>query len=198
VVTDKQSVFERYAADYDRWFDDHAEVYCAELRLIQRAVLRGKRMLEVGVGSGRFAVPLGIEYGLDPSRPLTTMAKARGIGVVLGCAEHLPYRGGSFDNVLMMTVICFVDNIPSAFQEVCRVLVPSGRLIIGFLERDGEIFRHYHSEPEKGRFLRHARFYTVKEIVRALENAGFSSVEITARSRGFCVLTANRPSTKQE
>jgi len=34
----KRRIFEDFAADYDRWFDDHAEVYHAQLRLLGRAV----------------------------------------------------------------------------------------------------------------------------------------------------------------
>ena len=73
--------------------------------------------LEVGVGSGRFAVPLGIHWGIDPSQRLAVMAKNRGIEVIRGEAEHLPYRAGSFDLVLMMTVICFLDDIQRPFMR---------------------------------------------------------------------------------
>ncbi len=60
------------------------------------------------VGSGRFAAPFGICCGIDPSRETHTDSKERGIEAVIGEGEHLPYRPGSFDYVLMMTVICFL------------------------------------------------------------------------------------------
>ena len=88
--------------------------------MLRRAVPGFQRGLEVGVGSGRFAVPLGISRGIDPSQNLALMAKLRDIEVARGEAEHLPYRAGSFDFVLMMTVICFLDDIPRAFQETYR------------------------------------------------------------------------------
>jgi ubiquinone/menaquinone biosynthesis C-methylase UbiE len=72
-------VFEDYANDYDRWFDEHHDVYEAQLRMLHRAVPRHGLGLEVGVGSGRFAVPLDIGYGIDPSRELLKMAKSRAI-----------------------------------------------------------------------------------------------------------------------
>jgi len=188
----KRRIFEEFAADYDRWFDDHAGVYDAQLRLLAGAVPPNRQGLEVGVGSGRFAVPLGTCCGIDPSLPLAIIAKRRGVEIALGVGEHLPYYSESFDYSMMMTVICFLDNIPGVFQEVFRVLRPQGRIIIGFIERDGEIFRHYHAELEKGRFLRHARFYTIDEVIQELRDAGFSIIEITAREHGFCVLTGKK------
>ena len=65
-MTAKRRVFEDFAADYDLWFDDHPDVYHAQLRLLGRAVPSQGFGLEVGVGSGRFAMPLGIRCGIDP------------------------------------------------------------------------------------------------------------------------------------
>jgi hypothetical protein len=48
--------------------------------------------LEIGVGTGRFAVPLGVRWGVDPSIRMGKMAKARGIQVVSGRAESLPFK----------------------------------------------------------------------------------------------------------
>jgi len=186
-------VFENHAGDYDRWFDEHGAVYEAQVRMLQDAVPRTGRGLEVGVGSGRFAVPLGIRYGIDPSRELLKMAKSRGIEVMVGEGEHLPYRADSFDYVLMMTVICFVDDMGALFHEAGRVLVPGGILITGFIERGGEIEKMYRNERTKGRFLRYARFWTENEVTRLLEDAGFTSITVHQRSRGFCVMNGQNP-----
>ena len=132
-------VFDEYAGDYDRWFDDHGDVYEAQVRLLGDALPYTGRGLEVGVGSGRFAVPLGIRYGIDPSGKLIKMAKTRGIEVVLGEGEHLPYRAETFDYVLMMTVICFLEDPVVVLQEAFRVLVKGGYCILGFIGKDGEI-----------------------------------------------------------
>jgi SAM-dependent methyltransferase len=181
-------VFDEYADDYDHWFDEHDDVYQAQLRMLRKALPDHGCGLEVGVGSGRFAVPLGIGYGIDPSRELLKMAKSRGIEVMLGEGEHLPCRTGSMDHVLMMTVICFVDDTGALFREAGRVLVPGGILIIGFIERGGEIEMMYRNEKTKGRFLRYARIWTADEVNRLLEDAEFTSVEVAQRSRGFCVI----------
>jgi SAM-dependent methyltransferase len=186
-------VFDELAADYDRWFDEHAAVYDAQIRMLRDAVPRTGVGLEVGVGSGRFSAPLGIVHGIDPSLEIVRMAKSRGTEVVRGEGEHLPYRGEVFDYVLMMTVICFVDDAGALFREAGRVLVPGGTLVIGFIERDGEIAEHYRHEETKGRFLRHARFPATDEVRNALERAGFCTVTIRRKSRGFCVMSGDTP-----
>jgi SAM-dependent methyltransferase len=185
-------VFNEHAGDYDAWFDDHNSVYLTQLRILRGAVPDSQRGLEVGVGSGRFAVPLGIKCGIDPSQNLTRMAKRRGVEVALGEVEHLPYRTGSFDVVLMMTVICFLDEIQRAFHEVHRVLDHGGILVIGFIEAGGEIFQKYQHEPIKGRFLRFATFRTCDEVFGFFKDAGFEEVSVLQRVRGFCVMSGRK------
>jgi len=185
-------VFNEHAGDYDAWFDEHNSVYQVQLRILRGAVPDFRHGLEVGVGSGRFAAPLGIHSGIDPSAMLARMAKHRGVEVALGEAEHLPYRTGSFDFVLMMTVICFLDEIQRAFHEVHRVLDHRGTLVTGFIEAGGEIFQKYRHEPIKGRFLRFATFRTCDEVFGFFKDAGFEDVSILQRVRGFCVMSGRK------
>lgn len=183
-------VFDEFANEYDQWFDDHGGIYHAQIRLLRDAVPQTGRGLELGVGSGRFAVPLSIRYGIDPSGKLIAMANTRGVEVVLGAGEHLPYRAGTFDYVLMMTVICFLEKTQLVLQETIRVLENGGALILGFIEKDGEIATHYLQEKTRGRFLRFARFLSVDEVAGILQTNGFSHVSIMSRNRGFCVIKA--------
>jgi len=186
-------VFDELAGEYDRWFDEHGTVWAAQIRMLRPAVPREGRGLEVGVGSGRFAGPLGIGSGIDPSRRLLAMAKNRGIEAVLGEGEHLPFRPGSFDYVLMMTVICFVEDPLPLFREAFRALAPGGELIAGFLEREGEIARQYRQEKIKGRFLRYARFPSAGDVTGFFDRSGFSGTSVIRRTRGFCVMKGTKP-----
>jgi ubiquinone/menaquinone biosynthesis C-methylase UbiE len=185
-------IFDEFAGDYDRWFDEHGAVYQAQVSMLRDAVPRTGRGLEVGVGSGRFAVPLGICYGVDPSFPLLKIAKDRCIEVTQGEGEHLPYHAGSFDYLLMMTVICFLENPSEVLHESFRVLVSGGDCILGFIEKDREIALQYRQENVKGWFLRFARFLTVDEVTRLLNEAGFSEVLVIRRTRGFCVMKGRK------
>ncbi|OPY32745.1 MAG: hypothetical protein A4E34_02122 [Methanoregula sp. PtaU1.Bin006] len=188
-----RQIFDECAADYDRWYDEYGRVYETQLRLLKEVMPEFGRGLEVGIGSGRFAAPLGIGHGIDPSRPLIAMAKDRGVEVIQGAGEHLPYRSGSFDLVLMMTVICFLENPAAVLREMFRVLAPGGTLIVGFIEKDGEIERQYLLEKIKGRFLRFAQFRMTGEVADFLKEAGFISVTEKTRTRGFCIMAGSRP-----
>jgi ubiquinone/menaquinone biosynthesis C-methylase UbiE len=185
-------IFEDHAGDYDRWFDEHGDVYAAQVRMLRTAMPDHGRGLEVGVGSGRFAVVFGIRFGVDPSSKLVHMAKHLGIEVVVGEGEHLPYYAGSFDYVLMMTVVCFLDNPLTVFREMNRVLKPGGFLIVGFIEAGGEIHQDYILESTKGRFLRFAKFRSVGDVDRYFREAGFAQVSVLQRTRGFGVMNGQK------
>ncbi len=187
-----RQVFEDHAKDYDRWFDEHDDTYQAQLRMLRNALPDHGHGLEVGIGSGRFAVPLGIGYGIDPSHELLKMAKSRGTEVVLGEGEHLPYCTGSFDYVLMMTVICFLEDVIAVFHEANRVLSPGGILVVGFIEKEGEVQRIHKNRATKGKFLRFAKFRTAGEAAGFFRDAGFARVSVIERTRGFCIIKGQR------
>jgi SAM-dependent methyltransferase len=185
-------VFEKYAKDYDRWFDEHRKEYLSELARIRRVFpATGPRSIEIGVGSGRFAAPLGIALGVDPSRALCRMAHLRGIEAIRGKAEALPIRTECCSSVLMVTVICFLDDPEAAFRELHRILIPGGIFILGFIERGGQVARRYLKEEGKHRFLSRARFYSVDEVLTLLSRTGLRETKIDSRA-GFCVIAAQR------
>jgi SAM-dependent methyltransferase len=190
-----QDVFEEYAEDYDRWFDEHRDEYLGELARIRKVLPPSdSRSIEVGVGSGRFAAPLGVTLGVEPSRALGRMARQRGIEVIRGRAEALPFMNASCSSVLLVTVICYLKDPFPAFRELNRILIPGGFLIVAFIERGGQIQEKYLRESGKGRFLSHAKFYSEEDVRRLLENTGFS-VTVSECRRGFCVFSAEKKSS---
>jgi SAM-dependent methyltransferase len=143
------------------------------------------------VGSGRFAAPLGITIGLEPSGALSRLAQQRGIDVIRGLAEYLPFHPDAFRSVLMVTVLCFLDDPVRAFTEVHRILEPGGFLYLAFIERNGVIAHTYLREADKGRFLSHARFFSRGEVAALASGAGFALTE-TDCFRGFCILALQK------
>jgi SAM-dependent methyltransferase len=89
--------FEAHHRRYEAWFGEHEAAYISELLALRPFVPWEGRGLEIGAGSGRFAARLGMQLGLDPSRAMLAYAAARGIEVVEGTAEDLPFADGSFD-----------------------------------------------------------------------------------------------------
>ncbi len=52
---------------------------------------------------------------------------------IVGQAQKLPFEDATFDRVIAVTVLCFVDDAGKAIAEMARVLRPRGRLVIGEL-----------------------------------------------------------------
>ncbi|MBN2059713.1 MAG: class I SAM-dependent methyltransferase [Deltaproteobacteria bacterium] len=168
--------FEKYPEKYDGWFEKNRWVYEAELRAVKAMIPEKGHGLEIGVGTGRFAGPLGIKSGVDPSKRMRQIAQKRGIRVFDGVAEKLPFDDAQFDFVLMVTTVCFIDDIGKAFLEAYRVLSDGGILIIGFIDRQSKIGKTYIKRREENVFYKEATFFSVDELVKCMNQAGFKDI----------------------
>jgi len=170
--------FELYSSEYDKWFIDNSRKYYLELSTLKPMVPPGQTGLEIGVGTGRFAAPLGIKTGVEPSAGMTVRARETGIIVIRGVAENLPLRDRCFDFVLMVTTICFVDDLRKSFREASRVLRSHGYIIIGFIDSDSVLGKKYLKRKSESKFYSAARFYSTAEVINLLEESGFSDFKI--------------------
>ncbi|MCF7936138.1 MAG: class I SAM-dependent methyltransferase [Synergistales bacterium] len=167
--------FERHSDAYDRWFEEHADLYRAELEAVRRLLPEERSEgIEIGVGSGKFAAPLGIAKGVEPSTAMAAKAREEGIEVESGVAESLPFEDDCLGFALMVTTICFVDDIDGAFGEAYRVLRPGGALVVGFVDRESDLGRQYEKHKDESAFYREATFFSSIEVQRHLREAGFS------------------------
>lgn len=173
--------FEDLADRYDAWYDTAPGRVLFDLELgALRPLLAGtaRPRLEVGVGSGRFAAALGIEVGLDPAKAPLRLAKARGVRVVRGAGEQLPFGDNIIGAVALVVTLCFAENPADVLAEVGRVLRPGGRLVVGLVPLDSAWVRSYEEKGRAGHpFYRHARFLTIDVHRRMLVAAGFKIVE---------------------
>jgi len=173
----KAAPFEEHTQRYEQWFDEYDAVYESELAALERLVSPTGRGIEIGVGSARFAAPLGIDVGIDPAEAMLRQARERGVDVARGVAEHLPFRDDTFDTALIVTTICFVDDIPQTLAEADRVLSESGELVIGYIDKDSPVGEIYLERKEASPFYREATFVSTDDLLDALEAAGFSDFE---------------------
>jgi SAM-dependent methyltransferase len=170
----KVAPFESHHQRYEAWFEKHQAAYISELLALRPFVPWEGYGIEIGVGSGRFAAPLGVQVGVDPSPAMLVHAAARGIEVVEGVAENLPFVADSFDFALVVTTICFVDSPVRMLIEVRRVLKPGGCLVIGFIDRESALGQDYLAHQAESVFYREATFYSADEVARLLKETGFS------------------------
>lgn len=175
----KVEPFEHYMINYEDWFEKNTFAYEAELQAVRWLLPTSGTGMEIGVGTGRFAAPLGIRMGVEPAKAMGAVAQERGIEVIAGVAEALPFQDEQFDFALMVTTLCFVDDVERAFQEARRVIKPGGCFINGFVDRTsflGEIYQRY---KDQNVFYNVAEFYSVDEVVSHLEKAGFQDFTFT-------------------
>jgi SAM-dependent methyltransferase len=109
---------------------------------IEAAAGPAARLLEIGVGTGRIALPLHRRgrqlLGVDLSVPMLRRyrAKAAALGLrppplLRADATRLPLRDASVDAVLEVHVLHLIPTWRAALAEVRRVLAPGGLVLVG-------------------------------------------------------------------
>ncbi|MGC9141455.1 MAG: class I SAM-dependent methyltransferase [Caldimicrobium sp.] len=174
----KAKIFDAHSEEYELWYEKYRPVYLSEIEAIKPHLIEG-HSLEVGVGSGRFADPLKITFGLDPSLEMLKLAKMRGVKTIKGVAEALPFRDEVFNLILFVVTICFLDDPLKALWEARRVLKPKGRVVIGFVDKKSFLGKIYLAKKDKSVFYKEAKFYSVSEVCQLLEKAHFQPVLFT-------------------
>jgi SAM-dependent methyltransferase len=135
------------------------------------------RVLEIGFGGGVTlpALIAGAAFvgGVDRSPDVIVRAKARFAREVQsgladfreGTVEAIPFADLSFEKVCTVNTVYFWRSLDSGLAEIARVLVPGGRLVVGYVPREA-----------MDRMNMPADIFTPRspeEIAEALERAGF-------------------------
>ena len=169
--------FDRHRDAYEAWFHRFGPAYESELAAVRTLLPQGL-ICEVGVGTGRFAAPLGITLGIDPSLVMLELARERGIQVARASAEALPFPPQSLDAILMVTTVCFLEDPHRAFLEARQALTPQGSLVLGFVDLASPLGQAYEKRRASSRFYGPARFWSTRELKQALQHAGFQVSEV--------------------
>ncbi|HIQ49164.1 MAG TPA: class I SAM-dependent methyltransferase [Aquifex aeolicus] len=159
--------FDRYFNKYDSWYEKPfgKSAYDLEVKCLKSLMEDFSTSLEIGVGTGRFAHVLGIQYGIDTSINMLKIAKERGVKVALAKGENLPFKDEIFDSVFIIVTICFVDNPQRVINEAYRVLRDNGNLYLGLILKESKWAKFYQEKASQGHPLyRHATFYSFFDI----------------------------------
>jgi len=136
------------------------------VRLIREHLgdLRGRRVLDVGCGKGRFArvfheqEPAAELWGLDISEEMLRFVP-EGIHTRAGSMTELPFADGFFDAAYATESLEHAVEIERAVAEICRVVKPGGRIAI--IDKNSEHWGRL-ATPEW------ERWFTRKELERLL------------------------------
>jgi len=172
------SVFDNHAAEYEEWFERNKFAYLSELELLKALIPKHGRNLEVGIGTGRFAAPLAIGFGIDPSENMLKLAGNPDLRVAVARGEQIPFKDGVFDYVLIMVTICFVDDPNRVLEESGRVMANGGMIAIGIIDRDSWLGKIYLAKKDKSKFYREANFFSAGEIAELLRNSNFKDISV--------------------
>jgi SAM-dependent methyltransferase len=173
----KTDPFDKYSGDYEKWFETNIHAYESEIRAVSHFIPEKGRGVEIGIGSGLFAQPLGISEGIDPSLEMRKIANSRGLHTQHGVAENIPLEDKSYDYALMVTTICFVDDPEKSVDEIWRILKDGGRIIIGFVDKNSKIGQVYQQNKQYSTFYKNAKFFSSEEMKHLLEEKGFTGIE---------------------
>lgn len=139
--------FDRAADYYDqtRSLSDEAMREMTDLLLVE---VRGrKRALEIGVGTGRIAIPLaerGVPVvGIDLAERMLAVLrdKTSAVPVALADATRLPFSDGAFDSGIACHVLHLIPEWRAALDELVRVVGLGGRILVNLGGWDHGVWR---------------------------------------------------------
>ncbi|MCA9907884.1 MAG: methyltransferase domain-containing protein [Anaerolineae bacterium] len=143
----RQSIdFDRAADFYDqtRGFPPGVSEQAAALIAQAGNLTAQSRVLEVGVGTGRIALPLsahtaslvGIDLSAAMLQRLRSKRRHEPVFVAQGDITRLPLASHSIDAAIAVHIFHLVAGYEMALSEVARVLKPGGVLIHAWTEHD--------------------------------------------------------------
>jgi len=185
-----QQYYSRRARDYDwqkaRTWKNEAGFGTAVLNEIIGAALWTETGLglEVGIGSGRVSLPLVKEtklrvVGLDLSKEMLRLVKRKichseaRVDLLLGDAEHLPFRSESFNLLLCISTLHYFDSPHDSLREFSRVLKTSGVFIHGDVTTHEMDTEEFMNRLEKMLSPAHGRYHRASEMKKLLEELRF-------------------------
>jgi ubiquinone/menaquinone biosynthesis C-methylase UbiE len=175
------------ALRYARWRKSRAGALIERLEMDlifeMAGDLGGTLLLDAGMGDGawaRMAHGRGAQVvGLDSDPGMLNAAQLSASpeptpAMVQGKIQALPFADNTFDRVLAITSICFVEDPAPVFAEFARVLRPGGELLLGELGRDNAwaAWRRLKGWARHPTWSK-AHFRSEARLRRGLEGAGF-------------------------
>ena len=164
---DQKTEAARYRAACEKSF--WQAVFAAELEYLLCHLRPGDAILSVGCGPATIEGALlerGFSVvGLDVSAQALEGAPDR-LRTVAARAEEMPFAAASFDVVIAIVSLQFIDDYQAAIAKIAQVLRPGGRVIIMLLNPRSRFFRSKQAEPDS--YVRKIRHTNLAQLEREL------------------------------
>ncbi len=158
--------------EYGAWYDTSRGRWIGntEYALAARGLASqpGDSLLDIGCGTGWFtrraAADGLVATGLDPNAAWLDFARAHSgpaLRWVEGDARALPFADASFDHVLSIAALCFIDDERQAVAEAIRVA--RRRFALGWLNRTSLLYWQKGRHGGCGAY-RGARWHSAREV----------------------------------
>jgi ubiquinone/menaquinone biosynthesis C-methylase UbiE len=135
VVIEREAVADHFnglASEYERWKEKASYYYRYVMEGLQEYVPPGRRVLEIGCGTGAILDSLKPSYGLgiDLSDGMIAVAKQKRphLNFAVGDIEMLQLQE-SFDHIVIVDLVEHLANLPNAFRQLGRIL-PNGATLV--------------------------------------------------------------------
>jgi len=176
------SIFNISTEKYDTWYDseDGRPLYESELLCLKPFIENAPSpILEIGVGTGRFAECFPEVIGIDPAFNALKFAQKRGVDVVQAIGEQLPFKDETFACIMLIVTLCFVQSPIDVLREGKRVLKRNGYIVIGLVPKDSPWGASYEEKKrQRHPFYSIARFYSFDDIEGMLQDAGLKIARV--------------------
>ena len=161
-------VVERYIRFCESSFGE--SIMTKEAEYLRKELVGRRKILDVGCGIGAFAqrLPELNIIGVDTDEEMIKAARARTTNTYcLADAKQLPFLNASFDALIFVTCLEFLDDYNAAIDEAARVLESEGKLVVMALNPKSEYFKAHYSK--EGSYFRRMKHKNLGEMVEYIE-----------------------------
>lgn len=197
----KDSAFDAFANDYDKWFLNNKNVLKSEVALLAHFLEEPGRSLSIGCGTALFETLLQQEYGItvthgiEPAEGMADIARERGLDVRLGTAEESHYGEAEYDTIIFNGTPSYIDKLDIAFNKAFAALKQGGKIVVLDVPKESSYALLYNLAKEVGSwdnhyfvgakppspypidFVMESRWRSTPEKIDLLEQAGFIDFE---------------------
>ena len=170
------------------------KVFKAELDYILQELKGTKDILSVGCGPAIIEAGLSEHgfnvTGLDISKEALNQAPDS-IRTVRGSVENMDFTESSFDAVIYVASIQFIERYKEAIKQSARVLRSGGKLLIMLLNPESEFFKEKTKNPDS--YINKIKHINLAEIERTIAERFFVQSEYFLGIKGDKIFQSRNP-----